>query len=601
PAPIAFAPDQNWEGIDGTWNTFTIGTGTPPQYTRVLISTTSQQTWVVLPAGCPGDPACFPRGYSFNYSLSQTWDPIGTYDFYIEKQLGYEGNAAYGYDTVSLGGYGEGGPSLPNMTVGAFAVESFWFGHFGLHPKPTNFTNFTDGSPSYMHTLKEQDIIPSVSFAYTAGAQYRYTSILASLTLGGYDSSRFIPNNLTFDFAPDNERELVVGIQKIGSHNLDQQEVSLMPTPAYAFIDSTVPQIWLPEDACRAFEEAFGLTYDTDTELYLLNDTTHTNLQTLNPNVTITLGVDPSGGETIDIVMPYSSFDLVAKSPYQDLQNDTRYFPLRRALNSSMITLGRAFLQEAYLIVDWERQNFSVSQCSWLQGQQQKLVPILPPEGSSLYGGTNANAPDSTTSSHGLTTGAIVGVAVGIVVAALVGAIIAFVCFRRRKQKHQKLQQELLAEVAALKSEKAGHAAEIPPATDPTTEPKVFPKHELDATSAPRAEIDSESKKPITGSTPLLSPGLSSLGEDGKDGGVTYVAEADTQGTEVFEMPGDMPARQEADGRQLSEKETMLVREARYNGPGAVSPVATTPLEQEGGQNAVAGARKAPVNAEDVV
>jgi hypothetical protein len=29
--------------------------------------------------------------------------------------------------------------------------------------------------------------------------------VLGSLTLGGYDASRIIPNDLTFIFAPDNE------------------------------------------------------------------------------------------------------------------------------------------------------------------------------------------------------------------------------------------------------------------------------------------------------------------------------------------------------------------------------------------------------------
>lgn len=175
-APLAFTPAQNWEGIDGSWNTFMLRVGTPQQFVRVHISTASQQTWVVAPQGCPDVPVngtCDARGWTFNYTVSSTWDDIGYYSLWTEQNLGYDGDAAYGYDTVGLGGEGEGGPTLKNTTVGAFAVEDFYFGHFGVNPKSTNFTSFNDPSPSYMTTLREQNMIPSVSFGYTAGAQYR--------------------------------------------------------------------------------------------------------------------------------------------------------------------------------------------------------------------------------------------------------------------------------------------------------------------------------------------------------------------------------------------------------------------------------------------
>lgn len=79
----------------------------------------------------------------------------------------------YGYDVVSLGGLGEGGPTLKNSTVGAVAVNDFYLGVFGLNPKPTNWTSYDDPAPSYMTQLKEQKLVPSVSFGYTAGAPYR--------------------------------------------------------------------------------------------------------------------------------------------------------------------------------------------------------------------------------------------------------------------------------------------------------------------------------------------------------------------------------------------------------------------------------------------
>src|ERR1700722_466159 len=82
PAPLSFTPAQNWEGVDGTWNTFVLRVGTPEQVVRVLISTASQQTWVVDPRGCPDDTqtnntCAESRGTTFNLENSRTWTMQG--------------------------------------------------------------------------------------------------------------------------------------------------------------------------------------------------------------------------------------------------------------------------------------------------------------------------------------------------------------------------------------------------------------------------------------------------------------------------------------------------------------------------------------------
>ena len=175
------------DGIDGSWNSFTIGVGTPTQYVRVLPSTADQQIWTVQPLGCyrSPDPNCEQnRGWFFDFNKSTTWQDNGLWDLWIETNLGYSGDANYGYDTVGLGGVGQGGPSLQNQTVAALAVDAFYLGIFGINPKPTNFTNFSDPSPSYMQDLRTQNLIPSKSFGYSAGAKYsksKYPDLSASL------------------------------------------------------------------------------------------------------------------------------------------------------------------------------------------------------------------------------------------------------------------------------------------------------------------------------------------------------------------------------------------------------------------------------------
>ena len=255
-----------------------------------------------------------------------------------------------------------------------------------------------------MTALTNQSLIPSVSFGYTAGAPYPLKKVLGSLTLGGYDQSRSTPNNMTFSFALDTDRDIVVGIQSITSTDQDGTQYDFLPTGIDAYVDSTVAQIWLPLEACRLFEEAFGLTYDAENQLYPVKNTLHKKLLAQNTSITFTLGNSDSGGQNLNITLPYHSFDLQVKPPFAS--NATRYFPLQRAANETQYTLGRTFLQEAYLTVDWERQNFSISQCSF----HPDVFQHIPPVNGSTTAADKQEAIDS-----GMVIGVTVGVAVAVV------------------------------------------------------------------------------------------------------------------------------------------------------------------------------------------
>ncbi|EME46657.1 hypothetical protein DOTSEDRAFT_70614 [Dothistroma septosporum NZE10] len=583
PAPIFISPDENWDGIDGSWSTFTLRLGTPPQYVRTCLSFASYQTLAILPQGCQAatdQEACAnARGWLFNESASSTFDRLGIYDLHIGKNLGLESNAIYGYDTVGLGGQGEQGPTLKNTTVGGMAAEDFYLGVFGVNPKPTNFTSFHDPSPSYMTLLKQQGFIPSLSFGYTAGALYRFTGVLASLVLGGYDTSKFVQNNITFNFAADNDRDIVVAIQSISTPSSIESNptpTELLPNAVYAYIDSTVAQIWLPIEACRVFEQEFSLVYDSATGLYLVNDTMHDILLQRNPNVTFSLGQTLTGGSTVQISLPYAAFDLRAQPPYRGLSNTTRYFPLRRAQNDTQYTLGRTFLQEAYISVDWQSGLFNVSQVDWVAAPEQHLVPIIPGEDNGNTGDGPGGATSSGGPSSGLSTGAKAGVAVGAVAGVAILVILGVFIVRRRRQS-----------VAVIDREKSNSTGENVGGIARHRSTRVYPKAELEGSYAP--VTDHKRLLSAQGSSAPGTPGTPSSGGYFPAGATTPMStregtqssaqsgqrfspsgatasEADSRELQVHEMPGDMPAIREKDGRALSEKEAMARRERVYNG-----------------------------------
>lgn len=172
--------------------------------------------------------------------------------------------------------------------------------------------------------------------------------VYGSLTLGGFDRSRFIHNDVSFHLAPNQSRDLVIFLHSILSKDSTGLTESLLPRPIPIFLDSTLPYIYLPLEACKKFEQTFGLIWDTVFGMYIVNDELHRSLTVSNPSFTFTLG-DSDLGPTVDIVLPYASFDLLASPPLTP--NETRYFPLLRAKNETQYTLGRTFLQEAYVNV----------------------------------------------------------------------------------------------------------------------------------------------------------------------------------------------------------------------------------------------------------
>jgi hypothetical protein len=242
-------------------------------------------------------------------------------------------------------------------------------------------------------------------------------NVLGSLVLGGYDSSRFVKNNLSF--ALDLDTQIAIGLEAITTGT----GKSLLPSPITAIsLDSTLPYLYLPTEACAQFESAFGLTWNDTAEMYFLTDSQHSTLKSQNPSIKFTLGTSPN---TVDITLPYAAFDLNASWPL--VTSTTPYFPLRRAINNTYV-LGRTFFQEAYVITDYEANSFSVSQCKWDKSLSQNIVTILPPNS------TNSTSP--ATASHSLPTGAIAGISVGGAALALMLVLLLYLFhFKPRRQQ----------------------------------------------------------------------------------------------------------------------------------------------------------------------
>ncbi|KAI9737625.1 MAG: hypothetical protein M1818_005629 [Claussenomyces sp. TS43310] len=497
--PIVAPPSQYWEGNDGSWSTFEIRIGTPPQTVRVLPATLWQEIWAVYNgtstlAPCNTtlgvSPDCTAsRGDVYNSEHSSTWKTEQEANVGLNEDLGYIGEGIYGFDTVGLGWNNATGIALGHQIVAEIISETYWFGVIGIGFQPTNYTDYDDPQMSFAGTLHSNGNISSQSWSYTAGARYRDKGVFGSLIFGGYDELRFTPNDVVFTMTGDNERNIVPTIRAITS-TTSSGNTTLMSTPEFVFIDSSVPEIWLPVNVCQAFETAFGLELDNKTGLYLLNASSHDKLASLNPNITFTLADEKTGGTTVDVVLPYSSFDLNVTAP---IYNGTSYyFPLRQAQSEAEYTLGRTFLQEAYLTVSYDNRQFNVSQALFPTGGKQLVIAIpstLPSAtsgpktssstsaiaGPSSSSSSNAKVDSGSHGSKGLSGGEIAGIVLSAIAGLVIigGVIFCWISgmgpFGRRKRSRSSTPvheidtgKRLEPSMSVYTAQNSSHTSEVP-------------------------------------------------------------------------------------------------------------------------------------------
>jgi len=453
-APYVVPPSQKYDGNDGSWSTFKISVGTPGQDFRVLPSTKSGVTQLVEPGGCQAgtDPANCPQlrgaeifnsaqNIGFQANASSSWSSIGQYDVRLDSELGYNAPALFGFDKVSLGSAADSNSlSLDRQVVAGTSELDYFLGYLPLGIADSSFASLTQSIDSLLVQLRNVTRIPSLSYAYTAGAKYKLKNVFGSLILGGFDSTRFRPNlnNFSFTFSTNPAKLLTVSVESIIASDSLQGPFSLTSEAHFSVVDSTVPHLWLPTAVCTQFQRAFGLTYDPKTDLYLVNDTIHRQLVSKNPTFTFKFANSPGSAVTdyTNIELQYGAFDLQASYPYYP--NATNYFPIRRAANDTQFVLGRTLLQEAYLIVDYERLNFTIAQAVFPDPlPAAKVVTIV----SVVDADTNSND-----GSSGLGTGAIVGIAIGAALLFFL-AIFAFFWHRRRRTKKEAFELAVNSEL----------------------------------------------------------------------------------------------------------------------------------------------------------
>jgi len=461
PQPFSVRPSGDFEGNDGSWSTFLISIGTDPvQHFRTLISTSSFSTWLPTPDGCvyTAEPAFVPsncpelRGIGLlnGFQSSGFEEANGTFryigihsldlgnDLSTTESFGstYNITGNLGLDTLSVQN-GAGSDDLKTQgSVPIFGINNWNFFMPSLGLGVGYLQSTTQETASLVETLVNSSQIPSRAWSYTAGASYRdYTG---SLVLGGYDDTRLDGRTTTqYALPPSTETtELRVSLASIGFAFANGTEASI-PVSETVVIDSTLPYMYLPSTVCDELAAKLGLTYNEPADLFTISPSSLAANEQSIQQIRITVGDTKNSGNTTSITFPYAAFALNASWPLFDQGVSQPFFPIRRAEGNTYI-LGRAFLQEAHLSVDWERAYFNLSQAAFPETRTApNLVPIY---NTSIVEKSGTALPVTTrSSSSGLGSGAIAGLVIGIIlaVALLVGLFLYLCIFRKRRQQQQ--------------------------------------------------------------------------------------------------------------------------------------------------------------------
>ncbi|OAL05442.1 acid protease [Phaeosphaeriaceae sp. SRC1lsM3a] len=351
-------------------------------------------------------------------------------------------NGAWGLTNVGLGQASKQSLTFQEQYVAKYYFEDFFLGALGL--SVGQISPAGTAKPTFLSNLAATNTVASSSYGFTAGASYRNggRGVTANMVFGGYDRSRLtLQQGASVPMPSKQNNTLVVGVNSIvykPDQDVEQSTTSFTANKFSAgfsaIIDSTFPYLVLPGEICDRFVEKFNLRFDNTTGLYTINGTAHDRNQQQNATVTFRVGSQPQGSDKYtSIEFPYSAFFLTATSPIYD--NATNYFPIKKSTNGINI-LGRAFLQEAYIVVDYERANFTVAPAVFSDSMpSEDLVTIF----NTTYAPAT-QAPDSGGS--GLSAGAIAGIVIGIIAAfALIGGG-AFLFYKRRRDAKQRILEQ---------------------------------------------------------------------------------------------------------------------------------------------------------------
>lgn len=408
--------------------------------------------------------------------------------------------------TLDIIGMNVSGISLTtlNNTIAAMDAVSFNLpsgdtytaevGHLALGA-PGNGTFVYDSGvtgQTFPGVLAARGTIPSNSF----GLHYGSASLnaIGSLTWGGYDQSRVLGDVASYElhdvqYGQNNMilslLDIQIGVETGDSPFNGTSFTNLLQiNSTYGFnggqltnINPILPYMYMDPATCAAIAQHLPVTPQDTTGLYIWNTTSPLYSSIINSPSYLAFVFATSGPSNITIKIPFQLLNLTLDAPVAS--PPTQYFPCKpfHATDfSNHYFFGKAFLQAAFLGMNWEQSRFFLAQApgpapaapnlqsiesgdttihsdpiaSFAQSWKKNWTPIEASTGNSSQASASAPGP-AAPGEFGLSAGAKAGIAVGTILGVFVlTALVVLLCLRRRRGakrpvKHGKIPREELS------------------------------------------------------------------------------------------------------------------------------------------------------------
>ncbi|KAI0448688.1 aspartic peptidase domain-containing protein [Xylaria acuta] len=483
PVPFAVTWSDLTYGPDGPWPAVEVTLGLDQKI--ALYPGREFQTFLLTSDYCNHNTTCASsKARLYNKAQSQV-DNTGSTgsiqyapgpDFMIGLSSAGE-DAQSWIDNMDLGGL-----TVPNVSLAllsnSYAVypDNIWYplsaGCLGIGAPGTVNQSFTTISGPSINAslipgwLNAQDQLPSNSFAMHIGSAN--PPMPGSLYFGGYDQNRIVGDILT----ETDDYTKAISLKDIGITVIDgsspwefdskdgllaANNATISTGGIRVSVDGCSPYLSLPKSTCDAIADHLPVKYNKNLGLYIWQEDDPKYTQVVSSASTLDFTfLAGSNTQYVTISVPFRHLNLTLTAPLVD--NDQQYFPCYTG-PSSGYTLGRAFLQDAFVGANWNSKTWWLAQApgpniptaqvvtlaqddteikasanDWKESWSGSWKALKPEDIAGSQGVTPPSPTASSTSSGGLSTGAAAGIGVGVGIGVLaILAALAFFFFRRRK------------------------------------------------------------------------------------------------------------------------------------------------------------------------
>ncbi|KAL9105937.1 MAG: hypothetical protein Q9227_008961 [Pyrenula ochraceoflavens] len=362
--------------------------------------------------------------------------------------------------TVQSGNITNPDGSSRGVELGNFAL--------GAEQQTQVFSLSDDGSVppieawTFSGRLFNQSQIPSYSYAMHIGSvPYNYPG---SLVFGGYDKGRMLGQATSFDGSvvlTDISIGVETGSSPFQFSSKDQLLITNTSQPGSINVnpDPLSPYMYLPKQTCDALAQTLPVTFDQKSKYYLWNTNDPNFKKVVSSPAWLGFTFPPAPGQTDEVLIkvPFGLLNLTLSPPI--VSNPVQYFPCMPVTpTSGTYTLGRAFLQSAFLGRNWNRKTTWLAQAPGpgvaMQGMGVQYTDIENDDtevtgftGNDLFKQSwsnhwtpiksttaNDNSTSSSDGSSGLSTGAKAGIGIGAAAGAIIVLLGAALLYRRQRQ-----------------------------------------------------------------------------------------------------------------------------------------------------------------------